>query len=182
MDEICSEERALIEDHLRERGVTRVGPGVTAAGFDYVWDGQRLISADPRNRGWGSAGGRPGSVRQPARGQYRSEEDILKDKEIAQAIRDGLSGKQIAHQLDTSAARVRRIARRHGLKQERGESGMKGAELPLDEAVTARILPFVDGQRSVTQIARLSGCTIRTVRLRQKRLGLDIPDKRSARA
>jgi hypothetical protein len=41
--------------------------------------------------------------------------------------------------------------------------------------LTRKILTFVDGERGLTEIARLAGCHKDAVRLRRDRLGLNIP-------
>ncbi|WP_010140345.1 hypothetical protein [Oceanicola sp. S124] len=176
MDILTELERRLIDEALERipEEQRRVPPGVSGLDRDYIWDPttQTLITRNEAFRG---------GLRSMKRGPVRSPADRLKDREIAQDIRDGLSISEIALLRHTARERIQRVAREDGLEI----SAPKPSPAPRprrgktvsgnDEAITRKILALVDGERGLSEIARLAGCHKDAVRLRRDRLGLDIP-------
>lgn len=167
MDYISPEDRKLIDQFTRERGVTQIPTGQSAFASQYVWRGNQLVSLDPENQGWRSAVGK----------QTPTEDDQRKDTEIAEAIREGRAAMDIIRSHTTTRQRIQRVARQNGLTLKRGPHGTKGSQLTLDDALTQRIAQYVDGKRSCTAIAKLAGCCRSGVMRRKERFGWDIPDK-----
>ena len=174
MDILTEQERRLIDEALERipEEQRRVPPGVSGLDRDYVWDPttQTLITRNEAFRG-----GLRSMPRRPA----RSLADRQKDREIAQDIRDGLSISEITMLRHTARERIQRVAREDGLAiavpkpvapPRRGKTASGN-----DEVITRKILALVDGQRGLSEIARLAGCHKDAVRLRRDRLGLDIP-------
>ncbi|MBR9764871.1 MAG: hypothetical protein GYB53_15425 [Rhodobacteraceae bacterium] len=174
MDILTEQERRLIDEALERipEEQRRVPPGVSGLDRDYVWDPttQTLITRNEAFRG---------GLRSMKRGPVRSPADRLKDREIAQDIRDGLSISDISLLRHTARERILRVAREDGLEiaapkpvapPRRGKTASGN-----DEAITRKILALVDGERGLSEIARLAGCHKDAVRLRRDRLGLNIP-------
>lgn len=178
MDIVTAEERRLIDEALERipEEKRRIPTGVSGMDRDYVWDPEKLQIVT-RNEAF------KGGFRTMPRPPSRSPADRLKDREIAQDIRDGLSTSEIILLRHTSRERVQRVAREDGLQicRPRPVPPRVGREKTAsgdDAEITRKILALVDGKRGLTEIARLAGCHKDAVRLRRDRLGLDIPAAR----
>lgn len=174
MDKLSAEDRALIDEHIAAHGVTQVPRGKSGLIPEYVWSGSELVIKDPSRSGWKKMGFHLGRSRQPKPDQIR------KDAEIAAEIREGRGIYQIMQAHQVSRMRVRRIAQERGLEIQRVPGNQGSKPRPLDPALTAKIVPLANGQRSARQIARLVGCDTASVWRRRERLGLDIPFNASA--
>lgn len=110
-----------------------------------------------------------------------------RDAQICAALEDALSRGLTGHDALRDAAGVvlrsvdviRRVAREHGVDLH----FVQETELQRRaRALDAQIVELVDGARDAHQIAELVGCSRDAVFERKKRLGLDIPARRSGRA
>ena len=175
MDIVTAEERRLIDEALERipEEKRRIPAGVSGMDRDYVWD-PRTQSLITRNEAF------KGGFRTMQRTQVPTLADRLKDREIAQDIKDGLSISEIILLRHTARQRIQRVAREDGLEIARPKpaplrGGREKSVSGDDEEITRKILALVDGQRGLTEIARLAGCHKDAVRLRRDRLKLDIP-------
>jgi hypothetical protein len=171
MDILSDEERQLIDEALARvpEEARRVPTGVSGMDPDYVWDPktQRIIA---RNEVFA------GGYRTMTLRNVRSPEDRMKDREISLDIRDGLSVSEISLLRHTSRERIQRVAREYGIEVARAKPAPRQKTASgNDDDITRKILMFVDGERGLTEIARLAGCHKDAVRLRRDRLGLNIP-------
>ncbi|NVK57310.1 MAG: hypothetical protein HWE26_17035 [Alteromonadaceae bacterium] len=172
MDRITAKERTLIETHIAQVGVTRVKPGESGMTPAYIWDGRQLVSTNGQDDGWRNRKLHFAKARR-ARAIRQSETD----QKIAEQIRTGKTGAQIAEALQVSRESIRRVAKANGLTVVRAPSVpvKPNGGAKMNSALTDRIRGLADGTRGAEEIARLVGCCPKTVRLRKERLKLDIP-------
>jgi hypothetical protein len=163
MGTLTAEEHRLIANAVAKGRVTRVPIGKSALAPEYRWNGTSLEVVNPSP---GRTGFHFGKSRRASPAPCPVRE--ARNARVLELVREGLTKAEIVQRIpEIGAQTVYLVARRAGLTVARESSE--------DAAMTARIVELADGHRSLTEIARLAGCSRSSVRVRRDRLGLKMP-------
>lgn len=171
LDDIPPSDRALIDEFLAKKKVTKVPMG--ASGLPgYEWTGKKLESKDPQAAGW------RGQVRGRKRGT--TPEVAQRRLRVSDLIHDGKSVQDAADVLGVTLSVIYADCKVLGLGVARQVKPKKAdaAKSRFDPRVAKnreKIRKCFDGEKSAADISRETGIHIRTVKGHLSALGMTPP-------